>query len=262
MPHVRLRILVTCVAAAALAAACAQPRAEPAAAPATLDAAAASLERLAAQVPESTLPTGFDAWSAVVRTTVTARSEPDPSAASMGDFEASNGYGDEQVFRVIEERRSPAGVWYHVLLPIEPNGARGWVPAEAVAVRGETQRLVVNLGARTLQRFVAGKEVGHWSVGIGKPQTPTPPGPSYLWAKMTREQGSPAVYGAGVLALAAMSPTLSDWQGSSPRIGIHGTSRPTDLGNQVSHGCVRMSNDELTVLLRDIPVGTPIDVQV
>jgi len=249
------------VAMAALAGCAVQPQPEPAAAPATLGAAAASFEKLAAALPQSTLPAGFDAWSAAVKTNVTARSEPDPSAPAVKEFGNENGFQDQEVFRVIDERSTPTGTWYHVLLPIPPNGSKAWVPADAVTVKGQDQKLVVHLGTRTMQRFSKGAVVANFSVGIGKPETPTPSGPSYLWAKVTREQGSPPVYGAGVLGLAAMSPTLSDWQGSDPRIGIHGAIRPTDLGSVVSHGCVRMDNDALKILLAELPVGTPVDIE-
>jgi lipoprotein-anchoring transpeptidase ErfK/SrfK len=42
-------------------------------------------------------------------------------------------------------------------------------------------------------------------------------------------------------------------------MAIHGTSSPTDLGNAVSHGCVRVYNADLKRLL-DVPLGTPVRI--
>lgn len=212
--------------------------------------------------PVSTLPAGYDAWSATALTVLSAYAAPDPASATVATFRVRNEYGDPQTFRVLAEARGPrGGIWYQVLLPIQPNGSTGWVRMRDVSVKGQEQHLVVDLSQRTLVRLVRGTEVGRWRVAIGRADTPTPAGPSYLWTVWTPEDGNDDdEYGAGVLGMSAMSPTLSDWKGGTPRIAIHGTPKPTDIGRSVSHGCVRMLNTELRPLLREIPLGTPIDV--
>jgi hypothetical protein len=40
---------------------------------------------------------------------------------------------------------------------------------------------------------------------------------------------------------------------------IHGTSSPSDRGNAVSRGCVRLYNEDLKSLL-DVPLGTPVEI--
>ncbi|MCH5347298.1 MAG: L,D-transpeptidase [Muribaculaceae bacterium] len=47
---------------------------------------------------------------------------------------------------------------------------------------------------------------------------------------------------------------------STPQIGIHGTRSPGSLGNRVSHGCIRISNDNIRELANIIDPGTPIIV--
>ena len=47
------------------------------------------------------------------------------------------------------------------------------------------------------------------------------------------------------------------------RIGgdiVAGTSNPGDRGRSVSHGCVRVYNDDLKKLL-DVPLGTPVEIR-
>ncbi|WP_338052762.1 L,D-transpeptidase [Protofrankia coriariae] len=43
-------------------------------------------------------------------------------------------------------------------------------------------------------------------------------------------------------------------------IGIHGTNQPNLLGQDVSHGCIRVSNETITRLARLLPLGTPVEI--
>lgn len=39
---------------------------------------------------------------------------------------------------------------------------------------------------------------------------------------------------------------------------LHGTDVPTSIGTSVSHGCVRLRNEDIETLFRLVPVGTPV----
>ena len=39
---------------------------------------------------------------------------------------------------------------------------------------------------------------------------------------------------------------------------LHGTDVPTSIGQSVSHGCVRLRNEDIETLFRIVPVGTPV----
>lgn len=39
---------------------------------------------------------------------------------------------------------------------------------------------------------------------------------------------------------------------------IHGTNRPETIGRSVSHGCVRLRNEDIAVLYDIVPIGTPV----
>jgi lipoprotein-anchoring transpeptidase ErfK/SrfK len=41
---------------------------------------------------------------------------------------------------------------------------------------------------------------------------------------------------------------------------IHGTNNPASIGHYVSHGCIRMYNQDIVDLYRRVPVGTPVFV--
>jgi lipoprotein-anchoring transpeptidase ErfK/SrfK len=52
------------------------------------------------------------------------------------------------------------------------------------------------------------------------------------------------------------------WMGLSKKgYGIHGTIEPQRLGEQVSHGCVRMKNEEIEELFKLVPTGTPVTIK-
>jgi hypothetical protein len=40
--------------------------------------------------------------------------------------------------------------------------------------------------------------------------------------------------------------------------GIHGTDAPESIGRSVSHGCVRLRNEDIEKLYDMVPVGTPV----
>jgi lipoprotein-anchoring transpeptidase ErfK/SrfK len=43
-------------------------------------------------------------------------------------------------------------------------------------------------------------------------------------------------------------------------IGLHGTSQPSSIGHDVSSGCIRLRNADITRLARLLPLGTPVRI--
>jgi hypothetical protein len=154
-------------------------------------------------------------------------------------------------------KRRAGTVWYDVLLPLRPNGRTGWVREGDVTVRRIDQRIDVDLSKRLLSYFVHDQLKQRFHVGVGTPSTPTGTGSFYVWVKI--QYASPyQPYGIAALGLSGFSPVLSEWPGGG-RMAIHGTSSPSDLGSAVSHGCVRVYNEDLKRLL-DVPLGTPVRI--
>ena len=54
---------------------------------------------------------------------------------------------------------------------------------------------------------------------------------------------------------------FADFAGGDGQIGIHGTNDPSSIGQAVSHGCVRVSNEVITQLNDLLPLGTPVVVR-
>jgi L,D-transpeptidase catalytic domain len=165
-----------------------------------------------------------------------------------------------RVVLVLDAKEAPGGShWYRLSLPGRPNGQRGWVPAEAVRLRSVANRIVVHRDARRLEvrRIVDGKMLFRVPIAVGAPEAPTPLGRNFYvqWHFTPTDP----FYGPFALETSAYS-RLSDWPGGGI-VGIHGTSLPELIGLAVSHGCVRMRNEDVIRLRRLAPLGTPLDVR-
>ena len=58
------------------------------------------------------------------------------------------------------------------------------------------------------------------------------------------------------------SEVLEEFAGGPGQLGLHGTNDPDTLGTQVSSGCIRLHNDEISRLVLEVglPLGTPVEV--
>ena len=67
-------------------------------------------------------------------------------------------------------------------------------------------------------------------------------------------------YGPVAFGTSARSEVLTDWPAGG-FVGIHGTNRPELLPGRVSHGCIRLRNQDILRLARLLPVGTPLTIR-
>jgi lipoprotein-anchoring transpeptidase ErfK/SrfK len=144
--------------------------------------------------------------------------------------------------------------WYRVRLPIRPNGTTGWVRGSEVRGRDVRERIEVDLSEHRLWRVANGRTVASYSVGVGAVTSPTAPGHFFVWARVPSDPAGP--YGVLALGLSGFSDVITDWVGGG-RLAIHGTSHPSDRGQDVSHGCVRVFNPQMRSLA-DVSLGTPV----
>ena len=187
-----------------------------------------------------------------------ARAYRRPGGRSFASFGRLNQNGFPTVFRVLGIRRARdcRAVWYRAQLPIRPNGATGYVRAGAVVVDRVRTRIVVDLSARRLTFFRAGRRVLRASVAVGSPATPTPTGSYYVNQKLIPADAA-GPFGPGALGISAFSPVLRGWAQGGP-VAIHGTNEPWSIGRAVSNGCIRLRNATLSRLFAAAPAGTPV----
>jgi lipoprotein-anchoring transpeptidase ErfK/SrfK len=204
------------------------------------------------------VPARFPAAGDIVANTLVVRAAARADARVIKRLRAVRRDGRLQIVHAIGHAKDANGRdWLRFRLPMRPNNRTGWAPADDVFATPVSQRIVIDLSARSLRLYRNGRVVvSTRRVGIGRAGTPTPLGHFYVTAKY-RARG--AAYGAFALETSAYSPTLSDWPGGGI-VGIHGTNRPEILPGTVSHGCVRVPNAIILRLKRLAPVGTAIRV--
>jgi lipoprotein-anchoring transpeptidase ErfK/SrfK len=183
-----------------------------------------------------------------------------PGRAAFARFGLKNVNGVETVFGVTGAvlTRSCRATWYHVQLPMRPNGAVGYVRARDVWVTHVPTRIEVDVSARRLSFYRRGRLVMRARVAVGSSATPTPYGRFYVNQRLipTNPNGP---YGPGAIGISAFSNVLTGWTQGGP-VAIHGTNEPSSIGHAVSNGCVRLPNPVLRRLFRATPAGTPVVV--
>jgi hypothetical protein len=197
---------------------------------------------------------------APVRRAVFARTRPSPKADVVVRLDQRTPEDTANIVVVLRRARDAAGrVWLHVRLPVLPNERTGWVPRAALGGYGVVHtRLVVDLEQLVATLLRGRRPVFRARIGVGKSAWPTPTGHFYIRNRLTTYQSS--FYGPLAFGTSARSPTLTDWPDGG-FIGIHGTSQPGLLPGRVSHGCIRMRNEDILELGRRMPIGTPVTIR-
>jgi hypothetical protein len=202
-------------------------------------------------------PAHASRWANVLHP-VAARSAPRPSAPIVGMLERRTPEGTSNLVLVVENTAVDGRLWAKVRLPVLPSNTTGWIPRRALGgYRVVQTRLVVDRGSLTATLFRNGKRVFHARVGLGRPQWPTPSGEFYIRNRLRDFKSS--FYGPLAFGTSARSSVLTDWPAGG-FVGIHGTDQPELLPGQVSHGCIRMRNEDILELGRLMPVGTPLTI--
>ncbi|WP_337098167.1 L,D-transpeptidase [Paenibacillus sp. YIM B09110] len=107
-------------------------------------------------------------------------------------------------------------------------------------------RIIVDLSDRMLHLLDDDIVVRSFPVGIGRMVTETPTGEFTIINKQPNPGG----------------PFGAFWMGlSKPHYGIHGTNDPSSIGHLVSHGCIRMYNDDVVALSKLVPLRTRVTIR-
>ncbi|HEV3400835.1 MAG TPA: L,D-transpeptidase, partial [Acidimicrobiales bacterium] len=139
------------------------------------------------------------------------------------------------------------------------NGATGWLRASDVTLSEHDWRIEVALGAHRLTVWKGNEVVREETVAVGMPKAPTPTGDYYLTELL--DTGDPrGPYGPWAFGLSAFSDVHTSFAGGPGQVGLHGTNEPAKLGRDVSQGCIRVTNEAITALAAELPVGSPISI--
>lgn len=120
------------------------------------------------------------------------------------------------------------------------------------------RRIVVSIPDHKLAVLEAGRVVKVFPTAVGAEKTPSPTGSFQVIQRIP----NPTWYTKGkVVAPGPANPLGTRWLGLSVKgYGIHGTNRPSSIGHNASHGCIRMRNRDVEKLFAMVSVGDEVDL--
>src|SRR5262245_8404220 len=196
---------------------------------------------------------------AFVMRRVTARRAPSRTAAPVAKLKLVSPEKTTNLVLALDGRRTASGAWIRVRLPVLPNNTTGWVPRRSLSDwKVVRTHLVVDLRRMRLTLYRKGGPVFSTLVAVGRPQAPTPRGEFFVRNQLYGFHDP--FYGPIAFGTSARTERLTEWPGGG-FIGIHGTNLPGLIPGRVSHGCIRMRNDQILRLAKLMPVGTPLTIR-
>ena len=142
---------------------------------------------------------------------------------------------------------------------MRPNGSTGWVKSTDVTFAVNDYRIEVTLSAFTLKVFKDGEQIEDIPVGVARDNTPTPGG-LYYTTELIKTPNPDGAYGPYAFGLSGFSDTLTRSTAARASSASTAPTSPSAIGTQVSHGCIRMANEDITRLARVLPLGTPVQI--
>jgi lipoprotein-anchoring transpeptidase ErfK/SrfK len=169
--------------------------------------------------------------------------------------------GDENNGRLVFlVRRHQAGR-VEVDLPVRPSGSTGWIDESALGFTTHQFRIIVSLSKHRLIAYEGSAVVLDAAVGVGTNTTP-PAGGDYYIKELLQPPDPTGPYGSYAYGLSGFDSVLDDAGTGDGVIGIHGTDEPGSIGTDVSHGCIRLANNDISHLVESVglPLGTPVEI--
>ncbi len=108
-------------------------------------------------------------------------------------------------------------------------------------------RIHIDVNKRRLTFFKTDNSSKTYKIAVGRPSNPTPLG-NWVIVQKALNPGGP--FGVRWMRLSV------PWGG----YGIHGTNNPKSIGRAVSHGCIRLFNEDVIEIYALTPIGTPVNI--
>src|SRR3954452_689775 len=202
------------------------------------------------------VPASFPAAGGLTVEAVTVRAEPSYGGRRVTVLhEFRRDYRPQVVLATASARDAERRLWLRVRLQLRPNGTTGWITASSAALRPMRDRIVVDLGAPTIELLPVVRAFLPAGVAIGAHGCETPLGHFYVTVRFVPNDPFLGVFAFETSAYSK----LTEWPGGG-LVGIHGTTAPQLIGQAVSYGCVRVTNQIARRLQRYVALGTPISI--
>jgi len=151
-----------------------------------------------------------------------------------------------------------AGSWIEVWTPVRPNGSTGWVRSSDVTVSSHDYLIEVHLNRFSLRVWQGDELLMDTTIAVASNNSPTPGGLYYTTELIAPPGGGGGPYGPYAYGLSGFSNTYTTFGGGPGQLGLHGTNEPGSIGRAVSHGCIRLRNDDISRLAGMLPLGVPV----
>lgn len=136
-------------------------------------------------------------------------------------------------------------------------------PVSTTAAESGT-RLVVKLSDRHVYLYKDDHVIGKYSLAVGQAGWETPTGSYKI---LDKEQNPSWVHPiTGIETPPGPNNPLGKawigfWTDGKTEIGFHGTNQEELIGQAVSHGCLRMRNEDIENIFAQVDIGTPVIVE-
>ena len=133
--------------------------------------------------------------------------------------------------------------------------------AEALAQENApaaSRKILVSIPDRKLAVVEGDRVVRIFRTAVGAPHSPSPHGTF----RIINHIAEPTWYTKGkIVPPGKGNPLGTRWMGLSAKgYGIHGTNRPSSIGHNASHGCIRMRNQDVEQLFEMVSVGDEVEM--
>ncbi len=125
-------------------------------------------------------------------------------------------------------------------------------------VASTARRIVVSISDRRLALVEGGRVIKIYRTAVGAPKSPSPLGTYEIVNRLSH----PTYFAPGkVIPPGPANPLGTRWLGLSlDGYGIHGTNQPRSIGRAVSHGCVRLRNEDIEDLFLRVRPGDQVEI--
>jgi hypothetical protein len=190
---------------------------------------------------------------------ISIRSEPGGKGQRLATMPASSKYLSGTMWVPVHDT-SADGRYFLVDVPWSVPARRGWIEDGGFERRTTEYRVRVSIANRSLELLQGCSRIYRATVAIGGASTPTPTGTSFVTDLTIVPRDQPQ-FGSFAFGLSATQPNLpAGWTGGD-QMALHGTNRPSSIGQAASTGCVRLTEESLTVLRKYVGLGTPVEIR-
>ncbi len=121
------------------------------------------------------------------------------------------------------------------------------------------KKIFINTASRLLMLYDGDVKIGVFPLGLGKVSTPTPTGYYKILEKIVNPIWTDPDSDLSIES-GPDNPLGYRWMQIQGNYGIHGTNVPESIGGYVSHGCIRMREEDVEKVFDAVEVGTPVEI--